>query len=198
VGGPQGLTPLVVGSASIIDDVLCPGLAVVFCGMAAGPKAARERTPYVGPNNKFWPTLRRVGLIPPDFAPGRFRDLPTHGIGLTDIAKTQVGTDDKIVVAAADVALLQAKLRRYRPKTLAFVGKRAAAHFFGCRTAHLALGAQPACWEDFTVFVLPSTSALAHSHWQARPWRDLARVVRGDCVVQPTRSGVGLIDMSSR
>jgi TDG/mug DNA glycosylase family protein len=183
VGRPQGLTvPAARRSrrSDIIDDVLPPGLAVVFCGMAAGPKSAREKTPYVGPNNKFWPTLKANGLIPADFAPRDFRRLPDHGIGLTDVAKTQSGADSKIVVTGRDVARLHAAIRKVRPRVVAFVGKTAAAHFFGCATKDLALGRQPAMWEGVVVFVLSSPSARAHTHWQARSWQALAAFVRAD------------------
>src|SRR5258708_35211363 len=125
-----------------IDDGLCPGLAVVVCGMAAGPKSAREKTPYVGPNNKFWPTLKTIGLVPADFTPQQFRQLPALGIGITDVAKTQSGMDDKIVVTPRDVALLRSKLRRHRPITLAFVGKRSASSFYGCATGDLPIRRQ--------------------------------------------------------
>ncbi len=158
----------------MIDDVLAPGLAVVFCGMAAGPKSAREKTPYVGPNNKFWPTLRTIGLVPADFAPQRFRELPALGIGITDVAKTQSGMDDKIAVTRRDVARVRAALRVHRPRTVAFVGKRAAAHFYGCKTGDLPLGRQPAGWEGIEVFVLASPSARAHPHWTPEPWQALA------------------------
>ncbi len=164
--------------ADIIEDVLAPGLDVVFCGMAAGPKSARERTPYVGPNNKFWPTLKQVGLLPADFRPQDFRALPRLGIGLTDVAKTQSGADSKIDVTARDVARLHLTLRRFRPRLVAFVGKTAASHFFGCDTRDLALGRQPDPWESSTVFVLCSPSARAHTHWRPECWRALAAVVR--------------------
>ncbi len=163
----------------IIDDVLVPGLRLVLCGMAAGPRSARERTPYIGPNNKFWPVLRDVGLIPDGFAPSRFRDLPEHGIGLTNMATTQSGADDKIVVTARDVALVRAKLRRYRPRVVGFVGKRAAAYFYGCATGDLALGCQAEPWEGMPVFVLPSTSARAQSHWKPQCWEALAAFIGG-------------------
>lgn len=164
--------------ADIIEDILAPGLAVVFCGMAAGPKSARERTPYVGPNNKFWPTLKRVRLIPADFRPGNFRDLPAHGIGLTDVAKTQSGADHKIVVTGRDVARLRASLSRAAPRAIAFVGKTAASHFFGCATKDLVLGRQASPWERSAVFVLCSPSARAHTHWKPACWRALADYVR--------------------
>lgn len=164
---------------AIIDDVMCGGLRLVLCGMAAGPKSACEKTPYVGPNNKFWPTLRAVGLAPQDMQPADFRALVHHGIGLTDIAKTQWGVDTKIAVTGSDVAHLRAKLRRHRPHTVAFVGKNAAAHFLGRRTAALALGLQPEPWEGIAVFVLPSPSALAHTHWRLDVWQALAAHLGG-------------------
>ena len=160
--------------SDMIDDVLAPGLGVVFCGMAAGPKSAREKTPYVGPNNKFWPTLRTIGLVPVDFAPQRFRELPGFGIGITDVAKTQSGMDDKITVNRRDVARVRKALRTYRPRTAAFVGKRAAAYFYGCKTGDLPLGRQPLRWEGIEIFVLASPSARAHPHWTTDPWHALA------------------------
>lgn len=163
----------------IIDDILAPGLAVVFCGMAAGPKSAREKTPYVGPNNKFWPTLKALGLIPADFRPQDFRDLPRHGIGLTDVAKTQWGVDSKITVTSADIRRLRTAVRKVRPQRLAFVGKTAASYFFGCGTKDLVLGRQAEPWEGASVFVLCSTSARAHPHWQPGCWHALAADMQG-------------------
>jgi len=167
-----------VNKADVIDDIVAPGLKVIFCGMAAGPRSAREKTPYVGPNNKFWPTLRHIGLVPADFQPHDFRRLPEHGIGLTDVAKTQWGADSKIVVTARDVTRLRNALRRARPRLIAFVGKTAASHFFGCATQDLRLGPQAEPWEGATVFVLCSPSARAHTHWRPECWHALASLVR--------------------
>lgn len=164
--------------SDVIEDILVPGLTVVFCGMAAGPKSARERTPYVGPNNKFWPTLKQIGLVPADFRPQDFRTLPAYGIGLTDVAKTQSGVDSKISVTTRDLTRLRASLRKIAPRFIAFVGKSAASHFFGCETKDLVLGRQPAAWERSTVFVLCSPSARAHTHWEPECWRALAELAR--------------------
>jgi double-stranded uracil-DNA glycosylase len=164
--------------AEIIVDVVQPGLTVLFCGMAAGPKSARLHMPYVGPNNKFWPTMKALGLVPPEFTPQQFRELAALGIGITDVAKTQSGMDDKIVVTARDVALLRSKVRKHRPKTLAFVGKRSAAYFYGCGTGNLPLGRQPEPWEGTEIFVLSSPSARAHPHWKPESWQALADFLR--------------------
>ena len=65
--------------------MLAPGLRVVFCGTAAGEVAARVGAPYAGPGNRFWWVLREIGLTPRELAPLEFRELPQHGIGLTDV-----------------------------------------------------------------------------------------------------------------
>jgi len=172
------VTPDRAKRGDVIDDIVAPGLKVIFCGMAAGPKSAREKTPYVGPNNKFWPTLKQIGLIPADFRPQDFRRLPALGIGLTDVAKTQSGADSKIFVTPKDVTRLRATLGRCRPRLIAFVGKTVASHFFDCATNDLVLGRQAEPWNGIPVFVLCSTSARAHSHWSPECWQVLAELVR--------------------
>ena len=77
----------------ILPDVLGPGLRIVFCGSAAGAASARAGAYYAGPGNRFWPTLHRVGLTPHLLAPAAFRTVLDHGIGLTDLCKTESGAD---------------------------------------------------------------------------------------------------------
>ena len=56
----------------IVEDVIEPGLAVVFCGTALGAASARRRAYYAGPGNKFWPTLAAVGLTPRRLEPEEY------------------------------------------------------------------------------------------------------------------------------
>jgi len=53
---------------------------------------------------------------------------------------------------------LAAKIRRYRPRTVAFLGVGAFCQAFGLRSA--AVGPQPARFEGARVWVLPNTSGL--------------------------------------
>jgi TDG/mug DNA glycosylase family protein len=65
-------------------------------------------------------------------------------------------------------------MRRYRPNTIAFTGKKAASLFYGRPTSRIALGRQPT-QEDFPlVFVLASPSGAASGAWSVQPWRELA------------------------
>ncbi|HWL69959.1 MAG TPA: mismatch-specific DNA-glycosylase [Geminicoccus sp.] len=164
----------------VLDDVLGPGLRVVFVGMASGRVSALRRRHYAGPGNKFWPTLAAVGLTPERLTPDREREILRHGMGLTDVQKRQSGSDVEIEVAPRDVALLRAKLARIRPRRIAFNGKRAASHWLGKPTAALCYGpaADPHGVAE-ELFILPSTSGAASGFWDVRPWADLAdRVLR--------------------
>lgn len=149
----------------------------MFCGSAAGPVSARVGAYYAGPGNRFWPTLAAVGLTPELLPPTRFRDLPAYGLGLTDLCQRDSGSDADLPAGGDDPAALDAKIRRYRPGVLAFVGKRPAKAFLGLRT--LATGHQAdSPFPDTDVFVLPSPSGAARASWDLRPWQALAAHVR--------------------
>ena len=156
----------------ILDDLLDPNLKVVFCGSAAGDKSAKARAYYAGPQNKFWDVLHRVGLTPKRLLPPDFRKLLKRGIGLTDLAKGVSGTDDKISFRKGDRMSLESKISNYRPRGVAFNGKRAAQEYFRCKVNY---GRQNEQMESSVVFVLPSTSAATRRFWNERFWKELAR-----------------------
>jgi TDG/mug DNA glycosylase family protein len=166
----------------VLPDVLAPGLNVVFCGSAAGFKSARLGAYYAGPGNKFWPTLHRVGLTPRLIAPAEFRSVLEFGLGLTDLCKTGFGNDVDLDPAHDDVPGLLRKIRRYRPRVLAFTAKRPAfivLRALGVGKASPAYGLQEAMIGETRLFVLTSPSGRAGSFWTEAPWRDLAVLVRG-------------------
>lgn len=160
---------------SVLDDVLAPGLSIVFCGSAVGAASARRGAYYAGPGNQFWPVLFRVGLTDRQFAPQDYRGVTRYGLGLTDINKTQSGADRQLSKDACDAAALREKILSYAPRFLAFNGKKAAAGFFGRAGTQLAYGRQEATLGPTEIFVLPSTSGAARGFWDEGLWRALAR-----------------------
>jgi TDG/mug DNA glycosylase family protein len=158
----------------VLPDVLAPGLAVVFCGNAAGKVSAQKRAPFAGPGNYFWPVLHEVELTPVLLAPEEFRRLPEFGLGLTDACKTHFGSDAEVGVANHDPERVRRAIRDFGPEHLAFVGKRAAQVVLG-RPADY--GRQSEGFEDTQAWVLPSTSGLARRFWNVEPWRELAAAV---------------------
>ena len=104
----------------VLPDLLQPGLALVFCGTAAGKRSAAEHAYYAHPGNLFWRALHEARLTPRRLAPSEFPVLPGFGIGLTDLAKRHSGNDNQLPPDAFDVPALHAKIAIYTPHVLAF------------------------------------------------------------------------------
>ena len=157
----------------IVPDLLAPDLRLILCGSAPSAASARARAYYAFAGNKFWPTLYQVGLTPRRLAPHEYPELLSYGIGLTDVTKTEFGSDDKLSSAAPERA--RAAVATYQPRALGFVGKRAAKLVLA--RSSVAYGRQEERLGDTVIFALPSTSGRAGSFWTLEPWRQLARFV---------------------
>jgi TDG/mug DNA glycosylase family protein len=162
----------------VLPERLKPGLALVFCGTAAGRQSALQKAYYAHSQNKFWRTLHDVGLTPHQFAPGDYPALWDLGIGLTDIAKFSYGMDHQLPRHslgrdAADA--LRARILKIAPRFLAFTSLTAGRAVLG-KSAET--GRQAERIGETIVWVLPSPSPLASNHWDIAPWRALARAVK--------------------
>lgn len=163
--------------AALVEDVLAPGLRVVFCGTALGKQSSAARAYYAGRGNRFWGTLL-THLTPRLLNPSEYREVLDYGIGLTDVCKFQCGNDADLASDAFDVNSLKEKIEMHRPKVLAFNGKKAARVFFGWSTGKLSYGVQAIRVGESAVHILPSTSGSARGYWDVRYWMELANVVK--------------------
>lgn len=161
--------------ASILPDLLRPGLKLVFCGTAASRASAAAQAYYAHPGNAFWRALAQVGLTPRYLAPREYPRLLDHGIGLTDLGKHDSGTDAELPPDAFDVESLRARILHYAPAWLAFTSKHGAQAFHG---AALGYGAQPWTIGPTRVFVLPSPSGQARRSWDIAQWQALADLIK--------------------
>jgi len=164
---------------AILPDLLAPGLDLVLCGTAPSRISKRVGAYYATQGNLFWPTLHAVGLTPRLLAPTEYPDMLALRIGLTDLNKTEWGSDAELSAAAFDVAGLRAKLARCAPAAVAFTSKTAGSRFFGKpvgygRQAEPGLADLPA---GIVWFVLASPSGRARSHWTPAPWRELGAFI---------------------
>jgi TDG/mug DNA glycosylase family protein len=159
-----------------LPDLLGPDLRVVFVGTAAGKRSAARGEYYAGRANRFWRTLHEIGLTPRLFAPAEYRDLLALGMGLTDMSKMGVGMDHQVSPHTFDRNRFEDTVRSFRPRAIAFTGKKAASVWLRIGgTRAIAYGRQPPTASDFPiVFVLPSPSGAARSHWSIAPWQELA------------------------
>ena len=158
--------------------MLAPGLGVVFCGTAAGNVSAARGAYYAHPQNKFWRALHSAGITPRLLSPEEFSLLPTHGVGLTDIAKTVKGMDKELPAEALGRSACDAmrlKIAYVQPRIVAFTSLNAGRRFLG-RAA--GFGEQRERIGETRLWLLPSPSPAANWNWDESWWRALAEAVR--------------------
>jgi TDG/mug DNA glycosylase family protein len=161
--------------AHILPDRLAPDLKVWFVGTAAGPRSAAERAYYAHPGNRFWRALHEAKITPRQFAPHEYPLMLDLGIGLTDFCKISWGVDAQIDKDHFDVASFTRKVKRLKPRVLAFTSKTAASLWLGKSTGRIQTGRHDAAHAgEPAVFVLPSPSGLATSYWTIAPWKQLS------------------------
>lgn len=110
-----------------VEDVLAPGLKVVFVGVNPGRKSASRGHHFAGPNNHFWRLLHEAGFTPRLLKPEEDVLLPHYGLGVTNIvARATRGEQDldweEFLVGGEE---LREKIRRYRPRLVILLGKQA-------------------------------------------------------------------------
>jgi double-stranded uracil-DNA glycosylase len=147
--------------------VIAPGLRVLFCGINPGLYSAATGHHFARPGNRFWPALHAAGFTPRLLQPPEENELLSLGFGLTNlVARATAGADELAPTEfVAGRRRLAAKVRRYRPRTVAFLGLGAYRHAFGRPQA--TLGPQPESFEGATVWVLPSPSGLNANYQMA-------------------------------
>ena len=161
----------------MLRDILAPGLDVIFCGVAVGDRSAGAGHYYAHPTNRFWRVLAEIGLTPRRLLPEEDGLLPDFGIGLTDVAKGVSGPDASIPEDRFDPGRLHRIVEDWRPRFLAFNGKKAAMAGAGLRRSP-PYGPLPLPDRFPTeVRVLPSTSGAASRYWDLEPWAELGRSV---------------------
>src|SRR5919109_802892 len=121
-----------------LKDRIGPGLRVLFVGINPGVRSAITGHHFAGYSNRFWKLLTESRLVP---EPVTYEDddrLPEWGLGMTNlIARPSPGIDDlgpEEYIGGWTV--LDRKIRRYRPKAVAFVGVtlyRAVIPLLNCR-----------------------------------------------------------------
>lgn len=165
------------GDGLWVDDVLTPNLTIVFCGTALGRVSAEKRAYYANKGNQFWATLHRIALTPHRIAPSDYLSALQHGIGLTDLCKTEYGQDAELSNTAFDRDAFEQKMSHFKPKLVAFTSKRAAAEYLGKRTGRISYGLQQETIGATQLYVLCSPSGLARRWWREEVWRALPNYI---------------------
>ena len=139
---------------------MAPDLRVLFCGINPGLYSAATGNHFARPGNRFWPALHKAGFTPRQLHPSEKRELLRAGYGLTNLVARATASAGDLAPAefVAGRRRLAAKVRRYRPRIVAFLGMGAYRHAFAHPAA--SIGLQPETFEGAAVWVLPSPSGL--------------------------------------
>ncbi|MBO0692247.1 MAG: G/U mismatch-specific DNA glycosylase [Acidimicrobiaceae bacterium] len=157
---------LAAAAGRTIDDVIAPGLRVLFCGINPSLWSAAVNRHFARPGNRFWPALYNSGFVPVRLGPEQQDELPGFGLGITNLAARATAraaelTPDELRQGAG---LLAEKVERYRPAWLAMVGITAYRAGFGRPAA--VIGRQEERLGDTGLWVLPNPSGL-NAHYTA-------------------------------
>lgn len=141
-------------------DVLAHGLEVVFCGINPAATAVADGHNFSNRSNRFWPVLHLAGFTDVRLRPPEERRLLEYGCGITAVVA-------RATKRAAEISLdefrqarpqFEAKMRRYRPRVIAFLGKRAFSAMIG--DSGVSWGRFPDQFAGSTAWILPNPSGL--------------------------------------
>jgi TDG/mug DNA glycosylase family protein len=163
-----------------VPDLIAPGLKVLFCGINPSLYSAVVGHHFARPGNRFWPTLHRAGFTDRLLQPSEELALLALGIGITNVCPLASASAESLTPAdyASGCAALRRKLRRYRPRAIAFLGL--GAYRIAAGDPHARVGLQERPFAGVAAWALPNPSGL-NAHYQladlAECYRALARAV---------------------
>ena len=111
----------------MVEDILAPGLRVVFCGINPGLSSAGTGFPFAHPANRFWKVIYQAGFTDRLLKPEEEQHLLDTRCGITMLV-------ERPTVQASEVNLhelrsggreLVKKIEDYQPAALAILGKQA-------------------------------------------------------------------------
>lgn len=149
-----------------VPDLLGPGLRLLFVGINPGLWTAATQTHFAHPGNRFYPALRRAGIIARDIDRGAGMNdddraaLMERGLGITNLVNRATARADELTAdeLRQGGARLVAVVDEHRPLVVAVAGVTAYRSAFGRRTA--VLGRQPEPLGGADLWVVPNPSGL--------------------------------------
>jgi double-stranded uracil-DNA glycosylase len=148
-----------------IPDVAGKNLIVLFAGINPGLYTAAIGRHFGRPGNRFWPALYESGFTPRIFSPFEESLLLDLKLGITNVvdratARADELSDDEL---RAGGRKLEAKVRRWRPTVVAFVGIHPYRVVSGIKDARV--GLQKPLFGGSHAWVLPNPSGI-NAHYQ--------------------------------
>jgi TDG/mug DNA glycosylase family protein len=156
---------LLAARDKLVPDLVAKDLIVLFAGINPGLYTAAIGHHFGRPGNRFWPALHSGGFTPRLFSPFEESLLLDLKFGITNVvdratARADELTDDEL---RAGGLRLEAKVKRWRPAAVAFVGIHPYRIVSGIKDAHV--GLQEPLFGGSRAWVLPNPSGI-NAHYQ--------------------------------
>src|SRR6516162_6127993 len=155
-----------------VPDLVAKNLIVLFAGINPGLYTAAIGHHFGRPGNRFWPALRGGGFTPRLLSPFENGLLLDLKLGITNVVERATARADELTAdeLRAGGRRLEAKVRRWRPTVVAFVGIGSYRIVSGVKDARV--GLQKDLFGGSHAWVLPNPSGLNAHYLPA----DLARL----------------------
>ncbi len=143
-----------------LRDVIGPDLRVLFVGVNPGLYTAAVGHAFAHPGNRFWPAMHRGGLTDRLWSAFEDRRLLEVGCGLTNVVARPTARASELSreELKAGAKRIERKVRRHRPRCVAFVGLGAYRTAFERPKARV--GRQDETIGPAMIWLLPNTSGL--------------------------------------
>jgi len=156
---------LLAAHDKLVPDIIAEKLIVLFAGINPGLYTAAIGHHFGRPGNRFWPALYCGGFTPRLFSPFEETLLLDLKLGITNVveratARADELTDDELHSGGQR---LKAKVERWRPTVIAFVGIGPYRVVTGVKDA--GVGLQKSQFGGSHAWVLPNPSGL-NAHYQ--------------------------------
>ena len=151
---------LLAARKKFVPDLIAKNLIVLFAGINPGLYTAAIGRHFGRPGNRFWPALYDGGFTPRLFSPFEGPLLLKLGYGITNIVERATARADELSddELRAGGRRLEAKVRRWRPTVVAFVGIHPYRVVSGIKDA--SVGLQKPLFGGSYAWVLPNPSGL--------------------------------------
>jgi len=143
-----------------IEDVVAPGLHVLFCGINPGLWSGATGFHFARPGNRFWKVLHLAGFTDRVLAPNENRELLHAGLGITNLVHRTTAAESELrrEEFVEGATRLRETVARYAPRWLAMVG--IGAYRVGFEEPRASVGPQERRLGTTGVWVLPNPSGL--------------------------------------
>jgi double-stranded uracil-DNA glycosylase len=188
---------LLAARDKLVPDLAAKILIVLFAGINPGLYTAAIGRHFGRPGNRFWPALYAGGFTPRLFSPFEGSLLLDLKFGITSIVERPTARADELTAdeLRAGGQRLEARVKRWRPTVVAFLGIGPYRIVSGIKDARV--GLQKCRFGGSHAWVLPNPSGL-NAHYQPAALAQLFGDLRVWAVAQHERAEISVPFSSSR